>query len=166
MAVFLTCRRLMAVNSLLAKITFTKKTCQLDAPNFHTNFNLLPSQWFPSDSLQRGTGVSRRVWRTTQKFWRREHWKRGICINISDVYFQNSRQICDNFAHPSLESDVRNEVYRHFAQVWRAICATPPFSAVSKGVVVRGGDPNNCQFGIARALVAIINFASSPCENL
>ena len=36
--------------------------------------------------------------------WRRGHWKRGICIKLSEIDFQ----ICDNFAHPS--SDVRNEV--------------------------------------------------------
>ena len=36
------------------------------------------------------------------------HWKRGICIRLSEIDFFSLRQICHNFAQTS--SDVQNEI--------------------------------------------------------
>ena len=51
------------------------------------------------------------------------HWKRGICINLSEIYFQIRDKNCYNFAHPS--SDVQNELP---ANLRNAPLANAPFS--------------------------------------
>ena len=43
----------------------------------------------------------------TPFIWRRGHWKRGICIKLSEIDL-HSRQVCNHLVHPS--SHAHNEI--------------------------------------------------------
>ena len=59
---------------------------------------------------------ARELWADFFSNWTRGHWKRGICIKLSEIDFQ----IRDKFAHPS--SAVRNDIPAILRKIWRAIC--------------------------------------------
>ena len=62
-----------------------------------------------------------RTWaRTIFRNLEKEALEKGYLHKIVRNWLSNSRQICDNFAHPS--SDVRNEMPAIYSQIWRAIC--------------------------------------------
>ena len=57
--------------------------------------------------------------RKPSEIWRRGHWKRGICIKLSEIDFQ----IRDKFATILRTLRLMYETkYGQFPQIWRAIC--------------------------------------------
>ena len=59
-------------------------------------------------------------WRGKVRNFRKGAPEKGYLHKIVRNWLSNSRQICDNFAHPS--SDVRNEIPAILRKFWRAIC--------------------------------------------